>query len=119
MRQQSGLATHEGRQAQELLKKIRAKGGVREALRMERLAKRAEVHPDPEIAALALQWARLLLSAEPRYARLEASRWLRVRAFVVEIISAGFVQDFSRSVHERRSRRLAQRIVLAQERRGA
>jgi hypothetical protein len=119
MRQQSGLATHEGRQSQELLKKIRAKGGVKEALRMERLAKRGEVHPDPEIAESALRWARLVLSVEPRYARLEASRWLRAPAFVVEIISAGFVRDFSGWIHERRSRRLAQRIVLAQERRGA
>lgn len=119
MRQQSHLAPHEGREAQELLKRIRVKGGMKEALRMERLARRGKVHPGPEIAALALQWARLVLSEEPRYARLEASPWLRVRAFVVEIVSLGLVQDFGRSVQERRSRRLAERIVRAQELHGA
>jgi hypothetical protein len=87
---------------------------MKEALRMERLASRGERHPDPQIAALAQQWAELVLSAEPRYARFEQYPWLRVWAFVVEIVSVGFVQDFTRSVHERRSRRLAQRIMKAQ-----
>lgn len=110
---QKGLTPHESRQAEELLKRIRARGGMKEALRMERLARRGKLHPDPEIAALAVQWARLVLSVEPLYARLERSRWLRVCAFVVEIVSVGFVRDFSGSVHERRSRRLAQRIMHA------
>ncbi len=80
---------------------------------MERLARRGEAHPDPEIAAMALQWAQLVLSAEPVYARMERSRWLRVGAFAVEVVSAGFVKDFSRSVHERRTRRLARQIIHA------
>lgn len=82
---------------------------------MERLARRGEVHPDPEIAALSLRWAQLVLSVPPRHASLNANWLLRAMALVVEVISAGWVRSFSESVHERRSRRLAERIVQVRQ----
>jgi hypothetical protein len=104
------LAVHEQRDVKEALSGLRAQAGLREVVRVERLAKHGDLHSDAEIAALALQWARAILAAEPRY----SGRPLFV-GFLTEILTGGFNQDGTRAVLERRSLRTATRIVRAHE----
>jgi acetyl-CoA carboxylase alpha subunit len=108
--QRPRLAVQEQREVKEALKRLQARSGLKTALRVERLAKRAQLHPDPDIAAAALQWARAILSAEPRY----TNRPLFL-CYLTEILTAGFNQDGTRAFHERRSLRVAHRIVRAHE----
>jgi hypothetical protein len=109
-KERARFAVHEQRDVREALKRLRARGGLKTVIRVERLAKHGELHSDPEIAALALQWARAILSAEPRY----SNRPLFL-CYLTEILTGGFNQDGSRALQERTALRTAERIVRAHE----
>jgi hypothetical protein len=103
-------AVHEQSEAREALARLRAHAGVKGVIRVERAARRGELHSDPETAALALQWARTILSAEARY----TGRPLFF-SYLTEIFTGGFNQDGTRALYERRSIRTAEQIVSAHE----
>lgn len=104
------LAVHEQRDVKEALNRLRTRGGLKTVIRVKRLARQGEVHSDPEVAALSLQWARATLTAEPRY----TNRPLFL-CYLTEMVTAGFNQDGSRALQERRSLRTAEQIVRAYE----
>jgi hypothetical protein len=104
------LAVQERSEVKEALARLRARAGFRDAIQVERAARHGKLHPDPEIAALAIQWARAILAAEPRY----TGRPLFL-CYLTEFLTAGFNRDGSRALHERRSLRRAEQIVSAHE----
>lgn len=110
MKEQPRRAVHEQPEVKEALARLRAQAGLKGVIRVERAARHGELHSDPEIAELALQWARTILSGQTRY----AGRPLFL-CYLAEILTGGFNQDGTRALHERRSVRTAEQIVRAHE----
>lgn len=111
MRDRSGPAAHEGKDAIEFLNRI----GPGRMHKAERLARRGLLHPDPEVAGLTIRWANAVLSAAPKYPAGSSSAGRIMGATVADVLTFGLRGDFhfQRILLERRSRKAAQNIVNA------
>ncbi len=77
------------------------------------LAREGQLHPDPRVAAGALDWARLVSTIERKSTRLDDNRLLRIRAVVIELITLGTIDLYTGWVRERSLHRDADHILKA------
>jgi hypothetical protein len=90
-----------------------ARIGLREMKRAILLARQGKSHPDPRVAAQAIEWARRVSLIECRTARLDSNGWLRFRAIVLELASLGTLDLYTGWIRERSSKRDAADILRA------
>lgn len=87
--------------------------GARRMRRVMLLARQGHVDHDPDVAASALEWARLVLSTEPVHPELDSSAPRRIRAILVGTF--WLADDYSEWLRDRTRRRGAMQIVRAAE----
>lgn len=89
------------------------KTGFRRMKKAILLARQDRLHPDPQVAAAALEWAMIVTSIERRPAQLDQSRWRRVGAIFLAVASLGSIDLYTAWLRERSLRRDAAEIMRA------
>jgi hypothetical protein len=88
-----------------------AKTGLRQMKKAILLARQDRLHPDPQVAAAALEWALIVTSIERRPTQLDHSSWRRLGAIALEVASLGTIDLYTGWVRERSLRRDAREII--------
>lgn len=77
------------------------------------LARRGQVHPDPDVAAAALRWAHMVLACGPAHPEFDSSRLRRYRALLGEM--TWLSGSYAEWLRDRSLRRSAGLIIAAAE----
>jgi hypothetical protein len=91
----------------------RIAASVEEVRKVFRLARKGEIHPDPQIAASALRWAKIVLASEPQQPTAFGRKSSYLAATLADLIHEG---NSGPAMLDRRVRKNAQNIVWASAR---